>query len=168
MRKIRVERVKQVSQYRHMPQLSLDTQFGTLTVLASDGAVTGLLWGRRAPEPDAVTQAAVQQLAAYDAGDLEEFDLPLRYSGSDLQQAVCAAMMDIPFGDTCTYGEIAKSVGASAQAVGQACGGNAIPVIVPCHRVMGAGGKLVGYSGEGGVETKVKLLRHEGAAGFLI
>ena len=101
-------------------------------------------------------------------GDLEEFDLPLRYSGSDLQQAVCAAMMDIPFGDTCTYGEIAKSVGASAQAVGQACGGNAIPVIVPCHRVMGAGGKLVGYSGEGGVETKVKLLRHEGAAGFLI
>ena len=76
-------------------------------------------------------------------------------------------MQSIPFGETLTYGEIAKRLGVPAQAVGQACGGNPIPVIIPCHRVLGAT-SLGGYSGEGGVETKVWLLRHEGAAGLLI
>ena len=107
------------------------------------------------------------QLLAYDAGTLEQFDLPLRVKGSDFQRDVCAAMSAIPFGDTCTYGDIAKLLGVPAQAVGGACGGNPIPIIIPCHRVMGAKG-LTGFSGAGGVETKVALLRHEGAGGFLI
>ncbi len=77
-------------------------------------------------------------------------------------------MRRIPFGDTLSYGEIARQVGASPQAVGQACGQNPLPVLIPCHRVLGAGGKLVGFSGMGGVETKVALLRHEGAGGLLI
>ncbi len=88
--------------------------------------------------------------------------------GSDFQRAVCDAMSAIPFGETLTYGDIAKLTGNSAQAVGNACGANPIPIIIPCHRVMGAGGKLVGFSGAGGVETKVQLLRLEGAAGLLI
>ena len=82
-------------------------------------------------------------------------------------QAVCAEMSAIPFGDTVTYGDIATKLAIPAQVVGQACGQNPVPVIVPCHRVMGAKG-LTGYSGAGGVETKVALLRHEGAAGLLI
>jgi len=87
--------------------------------------------------------------------------------GSDFQRAVCTAILAIPFGHTRTYGEIARDLGVPAQAVGGACGGNPIPVIIPCHRVMGAKG-LTGFSGAGGVETKVALLRHEGAAGLLI
>ena len=76
-------------------------------------------------------------------------------------------MQAIPFGDTLTYGDIARRLGAPAQAVGQACGGNPIPVIIPCHRVLGAR-SLGGFSAAGGVDTKVWLLRHEGAAGLLI
>lgn len=157
-----------MSQYHHMAQLSVSTPFGMLTVIATDVAVTSLRWGDCVANPNPVTEDAVCQLVAYAQGHLQQFDLPLQFSGSRLQQEVCAAMMEIPFGQTRTYGEIAQQVGASAQAVGQACGGNSIPVIVPCHRVMGADGKLVGYSGAGGVETKVALLRHEGAAGLLI
>jgi len=88
-------------------------------------------------------------------------------SGSDFQRAVCDAMRAIPFGETRTYGEIARALGVPAQAVGQACGANPIPVIIPCHRVLGAA-SLGGFSGSGGIETKVALLRHEGAAGLLL
>ena len=76
-------------------------------------------------------------------------------------------MRAIPFGETVTYGDIARALGAPAQAVGQACGGNPIAIIIPCHRVLGSGG-LGGFSGAGGVETKVALLRHEGGYPFLV
>ena len=75
--------------------------------------------------------------------------------------------MAIRFGETRTYGQIARQLGATAQAVGQACGANPIPILIPCHRVIGADG-LGGYSGAHGVETKMALLRHEGAAGLLL
>lgn len=151
-----------------MPTCVVDTQFGRLAVTEEAGAITRLTWdGVGQGEDTAVLREAVTQLRAYDAGQLEVFDLPLRVVGSPFQQAVCAAMSDIPFGYTATYGEIAKALGHPAQAVGQACGGNPIPVIIPCHRVMGAKG-LTGFSGGQGVETKVALLRHEGAGGFLI
>ena len=151
-----------------MKQRSVPTQFGDLTLTEEDGAITRLDWGsvRDQDTSDLLDQAAMQ-LAAYDEGRLEDFDLPLRVAGTDFQRDVCAAMSAIPFGYTLTYGEIAKALGVPAQAVGQACGGNPIPVIIPCHRVMGAKG-LTGFSGRGGVETKVALLRHEGAAGLLI
>jgi len=146
----------------------VETQFGLLAVTAEGGAVTRLCWGGVAEgEADALLREAAAQLSAYDAGRLEVFDLPLRVEGSAFQQAVCDEMRKIPFGYTRTYGEIAKALGHPAQAVGQACGGNPIPVIIPCHRVMGARG-LTGFSGGEGVETKVALLRHEGAGGFLI
>ena len=147
---------------------SVETQFGVLSVYEDKGAIVRLDWGA-APREDSseLLDGAVRQLQKYDAGALEVFDLPKRVGGSDLQRAVCAAMSAIPFGYTRTYGEIAKDLGVPAQSIGQACGGNPIPVIIPCHRVMGAKG-LTGFSGAGGVETKVALLRHEGAAGLLI
>ncbi|WP_299369182.1 methylated-DNA--[protein]-cysteine S-methyltransferase [uncultured Tateyamaria sp.] len=149
-----------------MRQHDVETQFGALTVTEEDGAIVRLSWGMSgcADRSDTL-DAAVAQLRAYDSGDLEAFDLPLRVRGSQLQRDVCEAMSAIPFGATITYGDIAKVLGVPAQAVGQACGGNPIPIIIPCHRVMGAKG-LTGFSGAGGVETKVALLRHEG--GFLI
>lgn len=152
-----------------MHQASVETRFGRLTVTEEDGAIVAVTWNgdEQAADTDLLREA-VAQLAAYDAGDLEDFDLPLYVRGSAFQKAVCDAMIAIPFGSTLTYGEIAAHVGATPQAVGGACGGNPIPVVIPCHRVMGAGGKLVGFSGSGGVETKVALLRHERAAGLLI
>lgn len=147
---------------------TVSTQFGDLTVTQTGAYITKLDWGRALVEQrTSLLEEAQRQLEAYDRGLLQMFDLPLRVAGSDFQRAVCAAMSAIPFGETCTYGDIAKALGAPAQAVGGACGGNPIPIIIPCHRVMGAKG-LTGFSGAGGVETKVALLRHEGAGGFLI
>lgn len=150
-----------------MPSLTIPTQFGPLTLWEDDSAIVRVEWEGEGTDRTSILSEAEQQLLAYDAGELTQFTLPLRVIGSDFQQAVCAQMSANPFGETVTYGDIAKSLNQSAQAVGSACGGNPIPVIIPCHRVMGAKG-LTGFSGKGGVETKVALLRHEGAGGFLI
>jgi len=151
-----------------MKRRDIKTQFGSLTLTEEDGAIVRLAWGNSGyADASAVLDAAVAQLADYDTGARAVFELPLRVLGSRIQRDVCAAMSAIPFGETCTYGDIARSLGIPAQVVGQACGGNPIPIIIPCHRVMGARG-LTGFSGAGGVETKVALLRHEGAGGFLI
>mgnify|MGYP001029782339 CR=1 FL=1 len=146
----------------------LDTPLGPLSVISTAGRIERLRWGDfsagpRAPE----IAAALDQLAAYFAGDLREFDLPLHVEASPFQQAVCTAMLAIPFGETRTYGDLAHDLDVPAQAIGGACGGNPIPVIIPCHRVLGAH-SLGGYSGDGGVETKVWLLKHEDAGGLLI
>lgn len=148
--------------------MSVETQFGVLSVFETEGAICRLRWGAVEDEPSDLLRAACLQLAEYDAGQRLEFALPLRVDAPPFQQAVCAQMSAIPFGETVTYGDIATALGKPAQAIGSACGGNPIPIIIPCHRVMGAGGKLTGFSGAGGVETKVALLRHERAGGFLI
>lgn len=151
-------------------RIAVETRFGRLLVTESGGAVVRVEWNAIAAACGAtpLLREAAAQLAAYDRGDLTRFDLPLRLGGSSFQMAVCEAMRTIPFGETRTYGDIAAELGHPAQAVGQACGANPIPVIIPCHRVMGAGGRLTGFSGGQGVETKVALLRHEGAGGFLL
>ncbi len=151
-----------------MKQASLSTPFGDLIVTEKDGAITALGWGLAAGQDRSEgLDTALRQINEYATGQRQHFDLPLRVTGSDFQRAVCAAIAAVPFGHTRTYGEIARDLGVPAQAVGGACGGNPIPILVPCHRVMGAKG-LTGFSGAGGVETKVALLRHEGAAGLLI
>ncbi len=147
----------------------VESPVGRLGVVEEAGAITRLIWNAAPEGPQTpLLGEACAQLMAYFDGRLTIFDLPLHVAGSDFQRAVCDAMAAIPYGETRTYGEIAKLTGNSAQAVGSACGANPIPIIIPCHRVMGAGGKLVGFSGAGGVETKVRLLRLEGAAGLLI
>lgn len=150
-----------------MPSLTVDTQFGPLTVVEEDGAIVRVTWEGAGRDRTTVLREAEWQIEAYCAGQIKTFDLPLRVEGSDVQRAVCGQIAAIPFGETMTYGEIARVLAIGPQAVGSACGGNPIPVIIPCHRVMGARG-LTGFSGKGGVETKVALLRHERAGGFLI
>lgn len=152
---------------RPMPRLSTDTVLGRFTIEAGHGAIIALRWGGSGADDDALLREAASQIIAYAAGDLREFDLPLAPAGGPLHQAVMAEMRAIPFGETRTYGEIAAATGAPAQAIGQCCGANPIPVIIPCHRVTGTG-KLGGFSAPGGVESKVKLLRHEGAYSLLI
>ena len=151
---------------------AVETRFGRLLIAETAGALVRLTWAEGdgvAPGPRTpLLREAAAQLAAYETGRLGAFDLPLRVAGSAFQRAVCAAMLAIPFGQTRSYGQIAAGLGRSAQAVGRACGANPIAIIIPWHRVMGADGSLTGYSGGQGVETKVALLRHEGAGGFLL
>lgn len=150
-----------------MAERTVHSPVGDLRVIETDGAITALGWGQGALDETPLLLEAETQLNAYFARERETFDLPLHVTGSDFQRAVCDAMLSIPYGYTRTYGEIARDLGVPAQAIGQACGANPIPILIPCHRVMGAKG-LTGFSGAGGVETKVFLLRLEGAAGLLI
>jgi methylated-DNA-[protein]-cysteine S-methyltransferase len=150
-----------------MQARSFQTPLGPVTATEDAGAIVRLDWADGCRDDTPLLRAAETQLAAYFAGTRTVFDLPLRIDASLAQQAVCAAMVAIPLGETRTYGELARDLGLSAQAVGQLCGGNPIPIVVPCHRVLGAS-TLGGFSAPGGVETKVWLLRHERAAGLLI
>lgn len=147
-------------------QGSIITPLGPISVTEAAGRITGLDWRAAEGDLSPLITLALSQLAAYFDGKLTRFDLPLAY-GTGIHDKVRRAMAAIPFGETRTYGEIARAVGAPAQAVGQACGANPIPILIPCHRVLGAK-SLGGFSAKGGVETKVWLLRHEGAAGLLI
>lgn len=146
---------------------SVSTPIGRLFLSEEGGAIHQLAWTGVETEGSDLLTEAVTQVEAYFQGRLQAFDLPLRIAGSPFQKDVCAAMCQIPFGETRQYGDIARDLGSAAQPVGNACGLNPIPVIVPCHRVLAAKG-LGGFSGAGGVETKVFLLRLEGAAGLLI
>lgn len=136
--------------------------FGPVALVEREGLLVGLEW--RLPEvqgESALLAEGLAQLAAYFDRRLTRFDLPLDW-GTGLNAAVRRAMADIPHRETRTYGQIAKAVGAAPQAVGQACGANSLPIIIPCHRVTGTDW-FGGFSAPGGVETKAALLRHEGA-----
>ena len=146
-----------------MPHLSLQSPIGALTVFEDGGAIVSLDWGQASGgDGTGLLRAARDQLAAYFRRDLEIFDLPLAPPGTEFQRAVCRAMSGIPYGALRTYGEIAAAVGSAPRAIGGACGRNPIPIIIPCHRVVGANGAMTGYSGAGGLETKRALLHLEG------
>ncbi len=112
-------------------------------------------------QDDAVFLPVREQLAAYFAGELTQFDVPLAPEGTAFQQAVWAALTQIPYGKTCSYGEIAAQIGnpKASRAVGAANGQNPIPIIIPCHRVIGSTGNLTGFGG--GLPAKVLLLSLE-------
>ena len=151
-----------------MASASLTTPLGALCVTEEGGAITALAWHDAfMPQDTPLLRRALEQLDAYFAGELHQFDLPTRISGTDFQRQVCDAIASIPHGETRSYGDLAKALNVPAQSIGTGCGGNPIPIIIPCHRVLGTNG-LGGFSGRGGVETKVWLLRHEGAGGLLI
>ena len=147
--------------------LVIDTPTGLFSIIEEDGRITRAHWANdeRAPT-EALTpllSEAAEQLAAYFAGDLHRFNLPLAPEGSPFQNSVWREMSAIPYGVTRTYGDLAKAIRGEARAVGTACGANPIPIIIPCHRVVGADGEMTGFSGGRGVETKVALLKLEGA-----
>ena len=148
--------------------IHVESPVGLLEVEERDGAIVRLGWdATRDASPSPLLEEAAAQLLAYFAGERTVFDLPLAPRGSDFHQAVFARMLAIPFGETRTYGEIAKALGTHGQPVGQACGANPVPVIIPCHRILSANG-LGGYSGRGGLDTKIALLRLEGGYPFLV
>lgn len=152
----------------------LDTPIGRLSVEGDGSAITKVRWvapgvgDPSVPDGDPVVEAAIHQLRAYFDRKLKAFDLPLLPNGTEAEKQIWQVMCRIPYGGTMTYGEMTVAVGrdprqGEARNIGKACGANPIPVIIPCHRVMAAGGKMGGYSGRGGTETKRKLLAFEGA-----
>jgi methylated-DNA-[protein]-cysteine S-methyltransferase len=149
-----------------MPQLSLHTPLGDLTLSEEDGAIVALDWGRgRDQEATPLLRRARDQLQDYFDGTRSDFDLPLNPHGTAFQRRVWDALRAIPAGQTRSYAEIARAVGCRApRAIGQANGANPIPILIPCHRVVAADGSLGGYSGGEGEATKRYLLDLERAA----
>lgn len=142
-----------------------DTPVGKLCIGEENDSITRVTWSK---VPEEYIQEETElilnckiQLEEYFAGKRKNFDLPLAPKGTDFQKRVWKALTDIPYGETRTYGEIAAAVGnpKAARAVGMANNKNPIGIIVPCHRVVGADGKLVGYAG--GMEKKEWLLNLE-------
>jgi len=147
-----------------MPQLTLHSPVGEITLSEEDGAIVSLDWGRSMEDKSTpLLRKAKGQLDRYFDGKLKDFDLPLKPQGTEYQKRVWQAMCKIPYGGTKTYGDLAAALKSASRAVGGACGANHIPIIIPCHRVLAANGKLGGYSGEGGLDTKTALLQLEGA-----
>jgi methylated-DNA-[protein]-cysteine S-methyltransferase len=147
-----------------MTQLSFHSPIGDLTLTEEDGAIVSVDWGWARDQGETpLLKKARGQLQDYLAGKRRDFDLPLEPTGTDFQKRVWKAMQTIPYGKTKSYGDIAAKLKSSPRAVGTACGRNPIPIIIPCHRILGAKGALGGYSGDGGIETKKQLLQLEGA-----
>jgi methylated-DNA-[protein]-cysteine S-methyltransferase len=148
-----------------MPQLSLHTPLGEVTISEDGGAIVALDWGRgRDQEATPLLREACDQLQDYFDGKRMSFNLPLAPEGSDFQKRVWAALCAIPPGETRSYADIACTIGSAPRAVGGANGANPIPLIIPCHRVIAADGSLGGYSGGDGPATKRYLLDHESRA----
>jgi methylated-DNA-[protein]-cysteine S-methyltransferase len=152
-----------------MPSRAVVTPIGTLGLTGSDAGLSRVLWSAKgmqgAPHRScAVLDDAASQLEAYFAGELVEFDLPLDLDGTEFQRNCWLALATIPYGQTVSYGEQARRLGLgpdAARAVGAANGQNPLPLVLPCHRVIGANGSLTGFGG--GLHLKRFLLEHEGA-----
>ncbi|MDB5412707.1 MAG: cysteine methyltransferase [Rubritepida sp.] len=148
-----------------MPQLSLHTPLGEITLSEDEGAIVSLDWGRGADqEATPLLREAVDQLHDYFDGKRTTFQLPLAPHGSAYQKRVWAALCRIPPGETRSYLDIAREIASVPRAVGQANGANPIAILIPCHRVIAADGGLGGFSGGDGPITKRYLLEHEARA----
>lgn len=154
---------------------TMPSPVGDLTLVASDTGLTAILWQNDDPErvrlgamiedrDDPILDLAARELAGYFAGTLTRFTVPLDFRGTEFQKSVWAALLTIPFGETRSYGEIARQIGrpTASRAVGAANGRNPISIIAPCHRVIGSNGTLTGFAG--GLAAKALLLGIEGHA----
>ena len=148
----------------------LTTCLGELTVVREDGALTGLYFPRHWPRPgrttfgpraDAGFEDVARQLGEYLAGDRSAFELPVKANGTDFDRRVWELIAEIPYGQTTTYGDLARDLGTGTDPrdVGAAVGRNPLSIVIPCHRVIGSTGKLTGYAG--GLERKRALLQIE-------
>lgn len=154
--------------------IRVNSPIGRLEITASGDRVVGLdierdgsLPHESTPEKkSAVLTKAAKQLSEYFAGKRREFDVPVSLAGTAFQKSVWNTLAGIPFGQVRSYGDVGMSTGraTAGRAVGGAVGANPIPIIVPCHRVLASDGRITGYSGGNGIETKAWLLDHEGIA----
>lgn len=143
-----------------------ETEIGLIGIAEEDGYISDIVFGNDGPEgaekgETRLIRKAIGQIAEYLTGKRKSFDLPLMVEGTEFQEKVWSELLKIPYGETRTYGQVAEAVGKpkAVRAVGAANNRNALPIIIPCHRVVGAKGSLTGYSG--GLEAKRKLLEIE-------
>lgn len=160
--------MSQVLSPQTISQATIATLIGPVHVGASETAVLyvgigGTGWN--GDSSNALLREAVGQLTAWFEGRLTEFHLPLEPLTTPRGEAHRAAIRNIPHGETASYGMLARQLGSSPRAVGQACRRNPVPIIIPCHRVVGAGGTIGHFSAGEGVKTKIWLLQHEGRRG---
>ena len=150
-----------------MPNTVVDSPIGPLGLIASEAGLQSVLFDSGGINPEGSSSAldeAARQLEAYFDGDLVTFDLPLELNGTEFNRGCWLALASIPYGQTVSYGEQARRLGLgndAARAVGAANGRNPLPIVLPCHRVIGADGSLTGFGG--GLHVKRFLLEHEGA-----
>jgi methylated-DNA-[protein]-cysteine S-methyltransferase len=144
-------------------EVHVDTPIGPLGLVASERGLRRILWPGEpgAGGDEEVLAAAAQQLREYFAGTRRTFDLPLELEGTDFQRRAWLGLAEIPYGETRSYGEQARRLGVprAARAVGAANGANPLPIVLPCHRLIGADGSLTGFGG--GLDVKRWLLEHE-------
>lgn len=138
---------------------------GAIRITADDQAVYEIAWIEDAsatePAPSPLLERARAQIDDYFHGRRRDFNLPLAPQGTDFQRRVWALLTSIGYGKTLTYGEAARRLGTSARALGQACGRNPIPIVIPCHRIIAAESKIGGFSAPGGIDTKRFLIQLE-------
>ncbi len=148
---------------QRLPQISMHTPIGDLTISSENNLIISIDWGwAQDQEQTTLLQTAKSQLDGYFDGHRKSFHLPLAPQGSEYQRRVWATLSKIPYGKTVSYGQLAATLNSSPRAVGAACGANPVPIVIPCHRVVSANG-IGGYSGDGGVKTKIALLSLEEA-----
>ena len=146
---------------------TIDSPIGPISVDVADNAVVAihLLGNRKAPacgnSDHPLLHIATSQIEDYFCARLHTFDFPIMLHGTPFRRRAWDALARIPFGQTRSYGDIAIEIGSAARAVGGACGANPITLVIPCHRVVSAGGSLGGFSGGTGSDTKQWLLQHE-------
>ncbi len=145
-----------------MSQLSVHSPIGDLTISEEEGKIVSLDWGWSPfQEENEILLKTKFLLDRYFDDENPTFDLPLNPHGTEFQKNVWEIMCEIPYGEILTYGDISHRLNSHARAVGMACGANPIPIIIPCHRVIGKNGRLTGFSGGEGIETKRYLLELE-------
>jgi methylated-DNA-[protein]-cysteine S-methyltransferase len=152
----------------------LESPIGRIEVVSDGRSIVslaiergGLLPHDEKPElADEVLDLAVTQLEEYFAGDRQDFDVPVDLAGTEFQRSVWEQLVELQWGEVVSYGDLGRATGrpTAGRAVGGAVGANPIPIIVPCHRVLGVDGRITGYSGGEGIPTKAWLLEHEGIA----
>ena len=147
---------------------TLDTPLGTLQIEATERGLCGIWFPSRSidqgptSKTNRVISLAKQELNAYFTGELTTFSVPLDWQGTRFQESVWQALLAVPYGKTVTYGDVARAIGRprSSRPVGGAVGKNPLPIIVPCHRIIGSDGSLTGFTG--GLDIKIRLLELEG------
>jgi methylated-DNA-[protein]-cysteine S-methyltransferase len=156
------------------PLRRMDSPIGRIEIVGDGRAVVALAIERDGTLPhddqpetaDAILDLAVAQLREYFAGQRHDFDIPVALAGTAFQLAVWEQLVDLEWGEVISYGDLGRGTGraTAGRAVGGAVGANPVPIIVPCHRVLGSDGTITGYSGGDGIPTKSWLLSHEGIA----